>query len=131
MREVHIKRFKALIKTMDRVAKLPRSRFYMESWLNSREGPKKKNLECGFAGCAIGWYWGLNHKKIAKSLKCRDNPHLLYEYRSPGFFRLTEIAKHFGITPGEAERLFLPADNHRTATQVSKNIKAFFDYKTC
>lgn len=122
-----------LLKLADFLETVPRSAFNISDW-QTKEPTKpegKRQGECGFAGCAVGW---AAHAKLFRGLKFQDNG-----FRHVPTFQGEEewqaIGKLFDITNGgpmgtqeEAEYLFYgPRYPNRNPTpkQVATRIRMF------
>lgn len=126
---------KRLLKLADFLETVPRKSFNLSAW-QSRPAVKpegKKQGECGFAGCAIGW---AAHAKLFRGLRLVD---IGDGYDPEVFFNATEsweaIDELFNLAPvphslrdGDAEYLFMAEKyDHYNATpkQVAKRIRKF------
>lgn len=116
-----------LLKLADLLETVPRKAFDLGLWETKRatkpEG--KKQGECGFAGCAIGW---ATHAKLFRGLSFRrytwcETPHLAYRDST----NWEAVQKLFSIGATQAYHLFEEDSYEGAATpkQVAFRIRKF------
>lgn len=103
------------LRTLGRkLLKVPDSNFNMLCWTIIRGGaenltaPKNlKKLDCGFVACAIGWFPTLVPAARAEGFKLKISPEIgaptPHYKEAPAW---TAVEKYFGISAGDAKKLF-------------------------
>jgi hypothetical protein len=117
-----------LLKLADFLETVPAKSFSLGAWqLHPATKPEgKRQGECGFAGCAVGW---AVHAKLFRGLKFTEDeyspqPQYLGRYDWEAVAKLFDI-ETCGLT-GEAEQLFMGTNypgRDATPKQVAKRIR--------
>lgn len=155
------KKRKELLKLADGLLRVPEEQFRMSSWGNSGPHPTQKAIkqenpiqsDCGFAGCAIGWFkYLVPESALPMSEEISGAEKIGFvRYQQPAYGKYTDgrrdgyryygygaIAKYFGIKEEEAADLFSPCSYPKggslglgrvPACDVSKKILGFVERK--
>ena len=111
MKHFHRNRLNKLADFLE--TEVPRKHFDMRTW---RTGDYRAR-ECGSAACAMGWAVELFPRNLGWD--SFGDP----LDKATGRDGMGAAEAFFGLSPGEADSLFISRRGHRTPKQVAKNLR--------